>query len=262
MSAFFFGSDPSVPSASTETASIVAILGAFNGDRLWGTGVGDEFARVPSRDCMSCTSLYCLTRASVFFLEASGLTVDPRRPMHMSGLMSSMTLALLVISSIQMSLFVWLLTSSMKQLSFGLRLQRSVHRLHYSGFRSGSSGSVNEPGSTKLIRIPARHFVHLLSNLEKPCHTFTLRGSSLQKHATMIPPGELVLIKRTHSRAVILVEGGDQELRGLDVDLVVGIGAQSISSQVDSIGIVDVNQELAHSSEDLIPEVYELQDQI
>lgn len=78
----------------------------------------------------------------------------------------------------------------------------------------------------------------------------------------MIPPGELVLIKGSHSSAVIIVGGGDEELRLLDVHLVVRIGAHGISSQVDVIGIVDVDQELAHSSEDLIPELYELQDQI
>ncbi|KAG9606361.1 hypothetical protein KCV04_g67, partial [Aureobasidium melanogenum] len=120
----------------------------------------------------------------------------------------------------------------------------------------------DEPGSTKLIRVPARQFIHLFSDLKKPCDTLASRGVSLQQHSTMLPPGELVFIKRGHSSAVIIVGGGDEELRGLDVHLVVGIGMQCISSRVDSVGIVDFDQKLAHGREDLIPELHELQNQI
>ncbi|KAG9615099.1 hypothetical protein KCV01_g86, partial [Aureobasidium melanogenum] len=127
---------------------------------------------------------------------------------------------------------------------------------------SGHAPSTNCCRARLDIRVPARQFIHLFSDLKKPCDTLASRGVSLQQHSTMLPPGELVFIKRGHSSAVIIVGGGDEELRGLDVHLVVGIGMQCISSRVDSVGIVDFDQKLAHGREDLIPELHELQNQI
>ncbi|KAG9711301.1 hypothetical protein KCU69_g74, partial [Aureobasidium melanogenum] len=131
----------------------------------------------------------------------------------------------------------------------------SLSQVYVVVFAIVAHGVCDESGTTKLygwhhegatqrclsIRVPARHLIHLFSDLKKPRHTFTSGAPFLQKHSTMIPPGELVFSKRSHSNAVHPVERGDKELCLLDVHLMVGVGAQGISSQVDGIGISSMN---------------------